>query len=109
MGTSPAFSTSLFSTSEAAAGLSEEARAEYVGLGILLDWELTKFLARAGWRLVRQSYTLKDDEVLLVIKILVAEVPYVVFISDTSPMGCMRRLVRKLGENTLALYPDKFS
>ena len=103
------FSTSLSRVSEALHDLDEQSVSEMAGLGLLVDWELAKFFRRIDWVLVRQSFTFKEDEVLMVVKIIADQTPYVVFISRPSPIGCMRTLIRKMNEGTLQLFPDKFA
>lgn len=104
-----AFGVSLADCSEVVSNLSSDDRDEYAGLGALVDWELVKFMTRAGWSLLRLSFTYKADEVLLVVKVRVDDTQYVVFVTRESPISCMRTLVRKLREKTLALYPDKYA
>lgn len=104
-----AFRTLLASFSTVTAKLSSEDLQEAAAMGSLVDWELVKLMSRADWELVRLSFTWKDDEVLMVLKVNVNEIPYVVFVSKESPTGCMRTLLRKFEEKTVALYPDKYA
>jgi hypothetical protein len=103
------FQTSLVDFSEVVADSDSASVAEYAAMGLLVDWELVKFLDRLGWSLLRLSFSFKVDEVLLVVKIRVDDTQQVVFVSSSSPIGCIRTFVRRLRENTLTLYPDKFA
>lgn len=104
-----AFSQSLCEISDVVEQLTAQDQLEMAALGCLIDWELVKFLDRVGWSLVRQSFTWKDDEVLLVLKVMVDELPYVVFVTRSSPIHCMRTFVRKMKEGSITLYPDKYA
>ena len=101
-------SVRLSDFSASVAGMSPEAVLETAALGSLLDWELVNFCADHGARLVRQSFTYKDDEVLMVIKAVRDDLPYVVFISRQSPRGCVSTFIRKAEAGTLNWYPDKY-
>lgn len=101
--------TSLADVSEAVPHMSEEDRNEMAGFGALVDWELVKLMSRAEWDLVSLSFKWRDDEVLLVGKVKMNGAQYVVFVSRSSPIDCVRTLVRKMRDGALALYPDKFA
>ena len=109
MGAQEAFSVSLCKISDVVEDLGEADLLELAGLGSLLDWELVKFLAKSGWSLCRLSFTWKDEEVLLVVKVLVDDTPYVAFVSRQNPISCVRTLVRKMNAGDLAIYPDKYA
>lgn len=100
---------SLFDVSPTTRKLSPEDSAEMAAFGMLVDWELGQLAGRQDWVLRRQSFTWKEDEVLLVVKVEVDELPYVVFVSRSSPISCMRTLVRKMRAGTLKMYPDKYA
>lgn len=99
----------LASYSEVVADLPSADRDEMAALGLLLDWELAKFLSRAGMTLVSQSFKCSKDDTLMVVKVLAGEAQYVVFVTRRTPMDCVRTFVRKLDSSALALYPDKFA
>lgn len=100
---------SLVEVSEALVHMAVDDRDEMAALGLLLDWELVKFLERQGWSLLSLSFKWRDDEVLLVVKLLIDSTQYVGFVSRQSPISCVRTLVRKMRSKTLAFYPDKFA
>lgn len=95
--------------SQTAEQLEPSVRLEMARFGLLVDWELVKLMSSKDWELVRLSFTWKDDEVLMVVKLISQGVPYVVFIGRQSPTHCMKTLVRKAREGTLMLYPDRFA
>lgn len=102
-------SSGLADFSEVVADMGQEDLLEAAALGSLLDWELVKFLARTGWELVSLSFRFSDEEVLMVLKVRVEKAQYVVFVTSTSPRGCVRSLVRKMSSSSLPLYPDKYA
>jgi hypothetical protein len=61
------------------------------------------------WRLLRLSLSFKDDETLLVVKLLIDGTQYVVFVSRPSPMDCVRTFLRKFRDRTVALHLDKYA
>jgi hypothetical protein len=101
--------TLLSSVSEVVGDMSEADLLEAAAFGSLVDWELVKFLARLGWSLSSLSFRFQEDEVLLVAKVLVDKAPYVVFVTSSSPTGCIRAFVRKASSSSLALYPDRYA
>lgn len=103
-----AFSVSLCDYSSTVSKLDSQDASEYAAFGLLVDWELVNFLGKAGYQLCRLSFTWKVDEVLMVVKLMKDDLPYVVFISRSSPTGCIRTLLRKLESDELNLYPDKY-
>jgi hypothetical protein len=103
------FGVSLADVVAGLEGMSEMDMREYAAVGLLLDWQMVNFLRKAGWTLCRQSFTWRDDEVLMVLKVLVDDTPYVVFVSRQSPIHCVRTFVRKMNEGSVPLYPDKFA
>lgn len=102
-------SVRLSERSEVVSDMDREDLLEAAALGSIVDWELVKFLARTGWVLVSLSFRFKEAEVLMVLKVRVNEAQYVVFVTSSSPRGCMSTLVRKMDANAVALYPDKYS
>lgn len=109
MSQTPTNGPTLADVSEVVRDMGTADRDAAAGFGSIVDWELVKFLKRAGWSLLRLSFTWKDNEVLMVIKIRVDEAQYVVFVTRESPTHCMRTFLRKLRENAVALYPDRFA
>lgn len=101
--------TRLEHISESIQGMAASDRDEMAGFGLIVDWEIVKFFRRADWHLLSLSFRWKVDEVLMVVKFKAGETQYVAFVSRESPIYCMRTLVRKLRENTLAMYPDKYA
>jgi len=103
------FSTSLGDICHGIDSLTDSDLRENAGLGLLLDWQLVNFLAKQEYQLVRQSFTWKDDEVLMVVKVVKDDTPYVVFVSRQSPISCMRTFVRKMRDGSVSFYPDKYA
>lgn len=99
----------LLDFSEVVQDLGQDAVLEMAALGSLIDWELAKLLGRSGYHLVRQSFSLKDDETLLVLKVRIDDALWVAFVTRNTPIDCMATLCRKLSEGSIKFYPDKYS
>ena len=82
---------------------------EMAAFGALLDWEIVNFLADVGLELVRLSFTFKEEETLLVVKVREDGLPYVVFVSRPTPIACVRTFVRKVTNGDLSKYPDRYA
>jgi len=104
-----AFAPKFTDVTTATKGMSQEDLQETAAYGSLVDWELVNFLGDHGLSLCRLSFTWRDDEVLLVVKVRRGDLPYVVFVSRPTPRACVRTFVKKVKDNTLALYPDRFA
>jgi len=89
--------------------LKAEDRDRAAAFGLMIDWKLVKLLADHEYELLRLSFTFKEDEVLMVTKVRQEGTQYVVFVSRRDPMGCMQTFVRRLTEDTLKIYPDRFA
>lgn len=71
------------------------------------SWNL--LLVNFGLELTGMNFRQSEDEVLLVLKVVEDDLPYVVFLSGLSPRGCVVRLLLKLDRGTLRKYPDKYA
>jgi hypothetical protein len=109
MSTNSPFEVPLIDLTPEVRAMTPPEQFELAAFGQLLDWRLTQFLGSEGWALVRLSFTWEEDQVLMVLKVRVADIPYVVFVSRQSPIGCVRTLVRKMRAGSVGLYPDKYS
>jgi hypothetical protein len=65
----------------------------------------------ADYDAVFRGVTIRQQEeyVLLVLKVFLAEVPHVVFISGGTPTSCMRKLRDKLRNNEVNFVVDKYA
>lgn len=55
------------------------------------------------------SFRLKEDDCLLVVKVTRDGVPEVVFVSSSSPMGCMRKWLRMIDSGDIKYLPDRYA
>lgn len=76
-----------------------------------LVWEygLWGYLAKCGAELRGYSIAQKDGEWLLVLKVVKDSLPYVGFMSGSTPTSCVRKVLTRLEADSLSWYPDKYA
>jgi len=79
--------------------------------GYLVVWDELgwAFVAKNGGELSGWSFRHKYDEWLMVVKVRMPDTQVVGFMSASTTMGCVRKLLDRLEGGTMRFYPDKFA
>lgn len=75
---------------------------------VLWEYGLWAYMSKLGLELRGYSFTSREDEWLMVLKVTEGDIPKVAFLTALTPAGCMRRAWIRFERGTLELREDKY-